>query len=141
MDKVIGSVTIQQEQILHGDHHIIAPAAIVDETAAFGAGTLLVAGETGYSPLAKSDSTHAPVAVAIEALEKAADGSVIPACVHGAVRTEKLKYADGTKITFATAEKLRETGIYCIAGEGFEGYAEAEAAGGNEGGSGSGGGD
>ena len=125
MNKVIGGVTVEQEQILHGDHHIITGVKIADETAAFKAGTVLYADGGSYAPLAKDDSTHTPCAVAVDALEEKADGAVVAACVHGAVRAEKLRYADGSDVTLSTAEALGTRGIYAIAGDGFTGYASA----------------
>ncbi len=115
MNKVVGEVTVTQEQILHGDHHIVTGLAIADETEAFAAGTVLYKGEDGYVPLTKTDSENKPVAVAIEGLEEEADSAVVPGCIHGAVRTEKLIYADGTKVSSETKDALREAGIYCIA--------------------------
>lgn len=115
MNKIIGEVTVTQEQILHGDHHIVTGLPIADETAKFAAGTVLYKGENGYVPLTKTDGENKPVAVAIEGLEEEADSAVVPGCIHGAVRKGKLKYADGSAITDETTEALREAGIYCIA--------------------------
>ena len=117
MNKIIGEVEVTRPQILHGDHHIVSGAAIADETAKFSAGTLLYKNEGNYVPLAKNDTEHKPVAVAVEPLEEKADGAVIIACLHGAVRAEKLVYADGSAITDGSVEDLRSAGIYCIEGE------------------------
>lgn len=129
MNKVVGEVTVTQEQILHGDHHIVTGGAVPDGTAAFKAGTVLYENAGAYVPLAKTDAEHEPCAVAVEALTEAADEAVIPVCVHGAVRAEKLCFADESGITQEVAAKLRASGIYAIAGEGFTGWAEAAASG------------
>ena len=114
MNKVIGTMTTKQEAILVGDHHIVTQGAIADEEAAFAGGTLLYKGESGYQALADDDETNKPVAVALDPLEEEAEDAVVPIVVHGAVRKEKLCYADGTAVTDDAVEDLRAAGIYAL---------------------------
>lgn len=114
MNKVIGTLTTQQEAILVGDHHIVTSGAIADEEAAFGGGTLLYKGEDGYQALAANDDENKPVAVALEPLEAEASDSVVVIAVHGAVRREKLCFKGGTAVTDAAVEDLRAAGIYAL---------------------------
>lgn len=114
MNKVIGTMTVKQEAILVGDHHIVTQGAIADGEAAFAGGTLLYKGEIGYQALASNDETNSPVAVALDALEAAASDAVVPIVVHGAVRREKLCFKGGTAITDKAVEALRTTGIYAL---------------------------
>ena len=78
MNKVIGTMTVKQEAILVGDHHIVTQGVIADEEAAFAGGTLLYKGESGYQAFASNDETNSPVAVALDALEAAASDAVVP---------------------------------------------------------------
>lgn len=114
MNKVIGTMTVKQEAILVGDHHIVTQGAIADEEAAFAGGTLLYKGESGYQAFASNDETNSPVAVALDALEAAASDAVVPIVVHGAVRRDKLCFKGGTAITDKAVEALRTAGIYAL---------------------------
>ena len=114
MDKVIGTMTVKQEAILVGDHHIVTQGAIADEEPAFAGGTLLYKGENGYQAFASDDETNSPVAVALDPLEAAASDAVVPIVVHGAVRKEKLCFKGGTAITDEAVETLRSAGIYAL---------------------------
>lgn len=114
MNKVIAEITTEQNSVVHGDHHIIASVALKDGVGPFDAGTLLFKGSSGYEPLAKTDVTNTPTAVAYDNLEDEAASAVLNVVVHGAVRGEKLLYADGSLASEDVRDDLRDVGIYAI---------------------------
>lgn len=114
MNKVIAEITTEQNSVVHGDHHIITTVELKDGVGPFDAGTLLFKGASGYEPLTKSDATNTPTAVAYDNLESKASSAVLNVVVHGAVRGEKLLYADGSLASEAEREDLRNVGIYAI---------------------------
>lgn len=114
MNKVIAEITTEQNSVVHGDHHIITTVALKDGVGPFDAGTLLFKGASGYEPLTKSDATNTPTAVAYDNLESKASKAVLNVVVHGAVRGDKLLYADGSLASEAEREDLRNVGIYAI---------------------------
>ena len=115
MNKVIGTLTTQQVAILVGDHHIVTSVPVAAAvTDAVPEGCLLYLDGTGYKPLAANDSEHDPVAVALENLPANSSDAVLTAAVHGAVRTEKLWFADGSVVNASAIAKLGKQGIYAI---------------------------
>lgn len=114
MNKVIAEITTEQNTVVHGDHHIITTVELKDGVGPFDAGTLLFKGASGYEPLTKSDEINNPVAVAYDNLESKAASAVLNVVVHGAVRGDKLLYADGSPASEAVREDLRNVGIYAI---------------------------
>lgn len=114
MNKVIAEITTEQNSVVHGDHHIITPVELKEGIGPFDAGTLLFKGESGYEPLTKSDVTNKPTAVAYDNLESKASSAVLNVVVHGAVRGDKLLYADGSPASEDVREDLRNVGIYAI---------------------------
>ena len=114
MNKVIAEITTEQNSVVHGDHHIITTVELKDGVGPFDAGTLLFKGASGYEPLTKSDVTNTPTAVAYDNLENKASKAVLNVVVHGAVRGDKLLYADGSPASEAEREDLRKVGIYAI---------------------------
>ena len=114
MNKVIAEITTEQNSVVHGDHHIITTVELKDGVGPFDAGTLLFKGASGYEPLTKSDATNTPVAVAYDNLESKASNAVLNVVVHGAVRGDKLLYADGSLAKEDVREDLRNVGIYAI---------------------------
>lgn len=114
MNKVIAEITTEQNSVVHGDHHIITSVVLKDGVGPFDAGTLLFKGESGYEPLTKSDATNTPTAVAYDNLESKASSAVLNVVVHGAVRGDKLLYADGSPASEDVREDLRKVGIYAI---------------------------
>lgn len=114
MNKVIAEITTEQNSVVHGDHHIITTVELKDGVGPFDAGTLLFKGASGYEPLTKSDATNTPTAVAYDNLESKASSAVLNVVVHGAVRGDKLLYADGSLASEAEREDLRNVGIYAI---------------------------
>lgn len=114
MNKVIAEITTEQNSVVHGDHHIITTVELKDGVGPFDAGTLLFKGASGYEPLTKSDEINNPVAVAYDNLESKAASAVLNVVVHGAVRGDKLLYADGSLAKEDVREDLRNVGIYAI---------------------------
>jgi hypothetical protein len=114
MNKVIAEITTEQNSVVHGDHQIITAVAIKEGVNPFDAGTLLFEGESGYEPLAASDVDNKPTAVAYDNLEEKASNAVVNVVIHGAVRGEKLLYADKTPATEDVRKDLRDVGIYAI---------------------------
>ena len=114
MNKVIAEITTEQNSVVHGDHNIITTVELKDGVGPFDAGTLLFKGASGYEPLTKSDEINNPVAVAYDNLENNASKAVLNVVVHGAVRGDKLLYADGSPASEAVREDLRKVGIYAI---------------------------
>ena len=114
MNKVIAEITTEQNSVVHGDHNIITTVELKDGVGPFDAGTLLFKGASGYEPLTKSDEINNPVAVAYDNLESKAASAVLNVVVHGAVRGDKLLYADGSLAKEDVREDLRNVGIYAI---------------------------
>lgn len=114
MNKVIAEITTEQNSVVHGDHHIVTTVELKDGVGPFDAGTLLFKGASGYEPLTKSDEINNPVAIAYDNLESKAASAVLNVVVHGAVRGDKLLYADGSPASEAVREDLRNVGIYAI---------------------------
>ena len=114
MNKIIAEITTEQNSVVHGDHHIITTVELKDGVGPFDAGTLLFKGASGYEPLTKSDATNTPTAVAYDNLESKASSAVLNVVVHGAVRGDKLLYADGSLAKEDVREDLRNVGIYAI---------------------------
>lgn len=114
MNKVIAEITTELNSVVHGDHHIITTVELKDGVGPFDAGTLLFKGESGYEPLTKEDETNKPTAVAYDNLESKASKAVLNVVVHGAVRGDKLLYADGSLAAEDVREDLRNVGIYAI---------------------------
>ena len=114
MNKVIAEITTEQNSVVHGDHHIITTVELKDGVGPFDAGTLLFKGESGYEPLPAGETTNKPVAVAYDHLEAKASSAVLNVVVHGAVRGEKLLYADGSLASEDVRDDLRDVGIYAI---------------------------
>ena len=114
MNKVIAEITTEQNSVVHGDHHIITTVELKDGVGPFDAGTLLFKGDSGYEPLPAGETTNKPVAVAYEHLEAKASSAVLNVVIHGAVRGEKLLYADGSPASEDVRDDLRDVGIYVI---------------------------
>lgn len=121
MNAVINTVTIRQNPILHGDHHIITAVSLADGLEKLKAGMILYKDTDGYKPCTATlvdDGTQVPVAVLLEAPRvMPTAGAVETAAVHGAIRESKALYADGeTPVTEDTIEALRLSGIYALEG-------------------------
>lgn len=114
MNKVIAEYGTKQESILHGDHHIITTVSLKDGLDTVPGGCLLYEDGGKYVPLKSTDTAKSPSAVALDEVAGKTSNAVVNVAVHGAVRTEKLCYADGTPITSADVTKLRSAGIYAL---------------------------
>lgn len=114
MNKVIAQFGTKVETVLHGDHHIITSVKLPDGLEAMNAGVLLYKESGEYKPLNKADSSKSPVAVIIDDVAGPTSGSVANVAVHGAIRTEKLVFADGGPVTQEVVDKLAAAGIYAI---------------------------
>ena len=114
MNRAIGTVETRQSSVLEGDHHIVVTVDLADGINGVPEGCLLYADGGKFKALAKTDSTSTPVAVALEAIEGTTAKSVVNAAAHGAVRADKLVYADGSPAKAETGEKLRKAGIYAL---------------------------
>ena len=114
MNKVIAEITTEQNSVVHGDHHIITTVELKDGVGPFDAGTLLFKGESGYEPLPAGETANKPVAVAYDNLENKAASAVLNVVIHGAVRGDKLLYADKSLASEDLREDLRKVGIYAI---------------------------
>ena len=115
MNKVVGTITTTNRQILVGDHHIVVDVPVATGEANITMGTLLYRDDGDYKALALADiATVDPVAVALEDMTGTADDSVIVAALHGAVIAEKLTFKDGSAITEDAAVALQAAGIYAL---------------------------
>lgn len=114
MNKVIAQFGTKVESVLHGDHHIITTVKLPDALESMTAGVLLYKESGEYKPLKKADSSKNPVAVLVDDVEGPTSGSVANVAVHGAIRTEKLVFADGGPVTQEVVDKLAAAGIYAI---------------------------
>lgn len=114
MNKVIAEFGFEQVSVLHGDHHIITSVSLKDGIDKVPGGCLLYEDGGKYVPLKATDTAKSPTAVALEDVTGPTSGAVANVAVHGAVRTDKLLYADGTPVTSAVISKLLAAGIYAI---------------------------
>lgn len=114
MNKVIAEFGSEQVSVLHGDHHIITTVSLKDGLVTVPGGCLLYEDAGKYVPLKAGDTAKSPTAVALEDVAGPTSGAVANVAVHGAVRTDKLCYDDGTPVTSAVVAKLRAAGIYAI---------------------------
>lgn len=114
MNKVIAEFGSEQVSVLHGDHHIITSVSLKDGLDKVPCGCLLYEDAGKYAPLKATDTAKSPTAVALEDVPGPTAGAVVNVAVHGAVITDKLRYADGTPVTSAVISKLLATGIYAI---------------------------
>ena len=114
MNRVIAEFKTEQDSVLHGDHHIITTAALKDGVTEVPGGCLLYEDGGAYAPLKATDTSKSPTAVALEGVKGPTSAAAVTAAVHGAVRTDKLCYADGTPIAETAIPKLRAAGIYAI---------------------------
>ncbi len=114
MNRVIAEFTTAQDSVLHGDHHIIVTVRLKDGIAEVPGGCLLYEDGGAYVPLKATDTSKSPTAVALDAVKGPTSEAAVTAAVHGAVRTEKLCYADGTPVAGMVIPKLRAAGIYAI---------------------------
>ncbi|MBD5438502.1 MAG: hypothetical protein HDR37_08070 [Treponema sp.] len=114
MNKVIAEFGFEQVSVLHGDHHIITSVSLKDGIDKVPGGCLLYEDGGKYVPLKATDTAKSPTAVALEDIEGPTSGAVANVAIHGAVRTNKLLYADGTPVASAVIPKLLAAGIYAI---------------------------
>lgn len=114
MNKVIAQFGTKVESVLHGDHHIITSVKLPDGLEALNAGVLLYKEAGEYKPLKKANTDKSPVAVIIDDVAGPTSASVANVAVHGAIRTDKLVYADGGPISQEMVDKLATAGIYGI---------------------------
>ncbi len=115
MDKVIGTITTEEHQILVGDPSIVVGVPIASTEEDITMGTLLYRDKGVYKALDGDDlDTYDPVAVALEDMKGDADDSVLTVVLHGAVIADKLTYKDGSAITESAAVALQTAGIYAL---------------------------
>jgi hypothetical protein len=114
MDAVLTTIDVTEESIFLGNHHIVAAFPLKDGLTGLKAGMLLKV-DTGEIVPCVGTGTEDPVAVLLAIPTLPTSGSVEPVAVHGAIRREKLVFADGTTaITDAYVELLRKNGIYAL---------------------------
>jgi hypothetical protein len=111
MNGVIATMTITQDSILHGGHHIIESVKMQDNITGLKAGDLLVYTATGYKKGVAEDAAYDAVLLE-DHIEKTTE-DVLNVCVHGSVRAEKLLLA-GAPAPEAVRQKLRARGIYAF---------------------------
>ena len=115
MNKVIGTITVQENQILSGNHHIVVNVPIANGQSNIKAGMLLYRDEGDYKALSASSlATEDPVAIALEDMKGNADNTILTAVIHGAVLAEKLMYGDEGAITESAVLALNGSGIYAL---------------------------
>lgn len=114
MNKVIAQFGTKVETVLHGDHHIITSVKLPDGLESLNAGVLLYKESGEYKPLNKADTSKSPVAVIVDDVVGPTSSSVANVAVHGAIRTDKLVYADGGPVSQEMVDKLASAGIYGI---------------------------
>jgi len=115
MDAVKAKLGIRQDSVLSGDHQIVTALPLADGLSSLKAGMLLYKAAGGYTPLPASYTTsQIPTAILLEDIDGATSGTSALCAIHGAVRAEKLVFADKTAVTSAAVEILRGYGIYAI---------------------------
>jgi hypothetical protein len=114
VDKTIGKVTVKQESILEGGHHIVSAVSLADGLTGLEAGMILYRDTDGWRPLPANYSTEKPAAILLEDIKEETSGAVADAAVHGAVRRGKAMFANGAPATTGAADDLRTAGIYLL---------------------------
>jgi hypothetical protein len=114
VDKTIGKVTVGQESILEGGHHIVAAVKLADGLAGLRAGMILHRSANGWRPLPANYTAEQPAAILLEDVAEATSGAVAAAALHGAVRNNKALFANGAPATADAADDLRLAGIYLL---------------------------
>lgn len=115
MNRVIGEISTQVESIIHGDHRIVTSIPLADGQTGIKAGMPAYVDSGKYKALKSTDlSGKQPVAIILEDVTGETSSNVVLAAVHGAVRADKLQFADAKPITAEAVAKLRLVGIYAI---------------------------
>ena len=108
MNAVVGTIESKRETVLTGDHHIVESIKMQDNITNLNAGDVLVSEAEGYRKGTAEDTAYD--AVALESCTKT-EKTIIPACVHGSVRADKVLLA-GDDAPESVRAKLRLRGIY-----------------------------
>ena len=114
MDKTVGKVTVKQESILEGGHHIIGAVKLEDGLTGLKAGMMLYRSADGWRPLPVSYTTEKPAAILLEDIPEETSATVASAALHGAIRANKVVFANGAPVTTDAADALRASGIYIL---------------------------
>jgi hypothetical protein len=115
MDKTVGTVTVTQEAILDGTHHIITNGLLADDIEDLKAGMPLYNGGSGYEPVPEGYTTEKPTAILLNDVKGPTADDAEPIAIHGKIRAEKVFYADGeTPADETLATDLRAVGIYLV---------------------------
>lgn len=117
MEATILKKEISFEEILHGDHHIIATGKLAASLTNLKAGMVLkeTAAQSGiYTPVTSTDTTSG-IAVLLEDVEDSGKTDGTPIVIHGVVKRTKLLNATGSAVPATVIAALRANGIYAIA--------------------------
>lgn len=115
MNRVIGEISTNIESIIHGDHRIVTSIPLDDGQSGIKAGMPAYVENGKYKGLKSTDlSGKQPVAIILEDVPETTSSHIVLAAVHGAVRADKLQFADAKPITADAVAKLRLVGIYAI---------------------------
>jgi hypothetical protein len=114
VNKKIGEVTVKQESILEGGHHIIGTAKLADGLENLKAGMILYRDGDAWRPLPADYTAEQPAMILLEDVAGETSGAVAAAALHGAIRCDKARFADGTPATRAAGDDLRLVGIYLL---------------------------
>lgn len=115
MNRVIGEISTKLESIIHGDHRIVTSIPLDDGQSGIKAGMPAYVENGKYKGLKSTDlSGKQPVAIILEDVPETTSSHIVLAAVHGAVRADKLQFADAKPITSEAVAKLRLVGIYAI---------------------------
>ena len=114
MNKIVGKVTVKQESILEGGHHIINAVKLADGLTGLKAGMMLYRSTDGWHPLPASYTTEKPAAILLEDIPEETSGTAASAALHGAIRANKVVFANGAPATTDAADDLRASGIYIL---------------------------
>jgi hypothetical protein len=68
----------------------------------------------GWRPLPADYTAEIPAAVLLDDLKEETSGAVAEAALHGAIRCNKVMFANGAPATAAAADDLRMAGIYLL---------------------------
>ena len=108
MNRVIGEISTQVESIIHGDHRIVTSIPLADGQSGIKAGMPAYVESGKYKALKSTDlSGKQPVAIILEDVTGETSSNVVLAAVHGAVRADKLQFADAKPVTADAVAKLR----------------------------------
>jgi hypothetical protein len=115
MNAVKATLEVREESVLHGDHHIVQTLLLAAGLTNLIRGMALYQDGTVYKPVPADNPSNVDTkAVLLINVASTDDTPEAPCAVHGAVRGDRVCFADGSACTSALRESLRAWGIYVL---------------------------